>query len=371
VHDEINDPDAPKESIESRPPSPTVNVDLAALLAGTRLSDPAEFLDLDQGSGLRDTQAIIGYKGGFGLTAIVYDYEVPNWAIFRLRRDVMIDDDDLPNFMDRRRGGKAKKKGAKELWRAKDIRRVKGIAIAVPPGYAGNPEDLVDLIPHVSGTEKDRLKKAGERIPQQPDVQLLIEWTEGMMVETPKGVEEVFTSWESRSGCRSIWKKYSVADATLSRYAKFYEGNYRKFGGKHSSEERGLTPFDVPSAGSTPAVTPEPEGTPPPPPPVTPPTGTPPSPPTVAPPAGTPPSPSPVTPPTGTSPSTPSVTPPTGTPPSPPPPADTAKKTAFEEFKVDYLMGEGVETWAQLSSEQKGEGIYAFGAYYRKKLGAV
>src|SRR5258706_15704488 len=33
VHDEISDPDAPKESIESRPPSPTVNVDLAALLA--------------------------------------------------------------------------------------------------------------------------------------------------------------------------------------------------------------------------------------------------------------------------------------------------------------------------------------------------
>jgi hypothetical protein len=59
------------------PSSPIVNKDLVALLAGTRLSDDREFLDVEEGSSLRDSQDIISYKGGFGTIALVYNCEVP------------------------------------------------------------------------------------------------------------------------------------------------------------------------------------------------------------------------------------------------------------------------------------------------------
>jgi hypothetical protein len=94
--------------------SPIVNKDLVALLAGIRLSNNREFLDIKKGSGLRDFQAIIGYKDGFGITAIIYNCKVPYWPIYRLRKDLIVNQEKLPNFMDRRYGGK-KKKGSREL----------------------------------------------------------------------------------------------------------------------------------------------------------------------------------------------------------------------------------------------------------------
>jgi hypothetical protein len=83
-------------------------------LAGTRLSDNREFLDIEEESGLRDSQAIIGFKGRFGTTAIIYDCEVPHWLIYRLRKDLVVDQEKLLNFIDQRYRGK-KKKGSREL----------------------------------------------------------------------------------------------------------------------------------------------------------------------------------------------------------------------------------------------------------------
>jgi hypothetical protein len=44
-------------------------------------------------------------------------------------------------------------------------------------------------------------------------------------------------------------------------YAGYHEVNYRAFGGKHLSEERGISPFDIPSTRSTPRTSEEPEDT--------------------------------------------------------------------------------------------------------------
>jgi hypothetical protein len=138
-------------------------------LAGTRLSDDREFLDIEEGSGLRDSQAIISFKGGFGTTAIIYDCEVPRWPIYRLRKDLVVNQEKLPNFMDQRHGGK-KKKGSRELWRKKDINKVLGITITVPIRYSGDPEELVELILYMSPLDKAKLRDDYKDVPKQPDI---------------------------------------------------------------------------------------------------------------------------------------------------------------------------------------------------------
>ncbi|PMD55350.1 uncharacterized protein K444DRAFT_697363 [Hyaloscypha bicolor E] len=250
IYDEV-DPDEPLTSTDRLPPPLfTVNRDLAALLSGASLSGDAENLDLDEGSGLRPAQHPVGYKGGISTTAIVGDFEVKNFPIYRLRTDIAINDDEVPNIMERRRGGKNKPL-SKEKWRKKDIKAIKGIAIAVPCEYPGKPEDLVAQIKPISEKKKIKLKKNGKKVPKQPDVQLLIEWREPLVVETPSGPQSVSTSWESRSGCGRIWNKKIVPDL-MCRYAKFHEVNYRRHGGEHGSEERSISPFEIPSAGVTP-----------------------------------------------------------------------------------------------------------------------
>jgi hypothetical protein len=248
VMDFVDGSDIPLPSVEN--PPPIVDENLAALLEGTYLNENKEYLSLDEGSGLRETQKVVGYKGGLQTTAFVYDSEISSWPIFRLRKDLVIDEKEVPNIMDWRRAG-TKKKGSKERWGINDVKAVKGIAIAVPPGYTENPENLVVRIPRMSQRKKDKLKKEGKRVPRQPDVQLLIEW------KTPKGViplggtdeEDVYLSWESRGGCARIWKK--KVDEVLVKYAQFHEVKYRLGGGKHSSEEPELSPFNVPSPGSS------------------------------------------------------------------------------------------------------------------------
>jgi hypothetical protein len=150
----------------------------------------------------------------------------------------------------------------KKKWSVDNISKVQGIAIKVPPGYDKEPEELVRLIPKLSGAQKDKLKKKGKPIPKQPDVQLLIEWKAGMMVDDgTSNPKERFTSWESRSGCRTLWKKHRIADAFLLEVAMKREGGYRKAGGRHSSEVRSMSPIDIPRAGSTPASDEEEEDT--------------------------------------------------------------------------------------------------------------
>ena len=240
------DPDNPKKSTESIDPA-----DFAAkLMKGLRISDGTKVTDFTQDVQLRNTQAVTCYKSGLGKPAIVVDCEIPEWMIYRIRKDVM-HPEKCPNLMRWRRAGKVKDLKTEEKWKVKDISDVLGIAIEVPLGFDGLPEDLVRLIPPLSEIQKKRLKKLGKPIPRQPDVQLLIEWKEGLKAE---GEDEVrFTSWESRSGCRTLWKKKDVADAFLVDVATKRERGYRKAGGQHSSEERSMSPIKIPSAGSTPS----------------------------------------------------------------------------------------------------------------------
>jgi len=74
-------------------------------------------------------------------------------------------------------------------------------------------------------------------------------------------LKERFTSWESRSGCRTLWKKHRIADDFLLEVAQKREGGYRNAGGRHSSEVRSMSPFDIPSPGSTPGPDEEEEAT--------------------------------------------------------------------------------------------------------------
>ena len=251
VHDseELKDRDKPRKGIETSTTTQFDPNELAdALLKGLRLSPPAEAIDLTSGVQLRDTQAILCYKNGFGKPAIVVDCEVPEWPIYRIRKDVLVVAS-CPNLMKWRRAGRNKDPKSENKWTVDDIKHVHAIAIEVPPGYSGNPEEQVRLIPPLSIDEKKKLKDNGKPVPKQPDMQLLIEWKEGFKAEGED--EPRFTSWESRSGCRTLWKKHKVADDYLLRFAMQREGNYRKAGGRHSSEERLMSAVPIPRAGST------------------------------------------------------------------------------------------------------------------------
>jgi hypothetical protein len=287
---------------------------------------------------LRDSQAIICCKGGFGKTAIVLESEVPKLPIYRIRNDVLIADS-CPDLMTWRRAGKVKDPKTKKKWSVDDISKIQGIAIAVPPGYEGKPEDLVKLLPRLSGKQKDELKDQKKPIPKQPDVQLLIEWKVGVKVEDED--EERFTSWESRSGCRILWKKHEVADKLLLEWATEREVNYRRAGGKHSSEERSVSPVQIPPAAPTP-----PGGTPDP---------------------GLTPTPEPT--PKNTPVTTPENTPPPEDKPVQDKPVDAASayKTGLKEFEPKFRMIEDVPPGAKLTAVQKGEMIEAFDAYWAKR----
>jgi hypothetical protein len=133
-----------------------------------------------------------------------------------------------------------------------NIHKVKGIAIAVPLGYLGNVEDLVVPIPKLSTVQKEVLKSKGKPVPKQLDVQLLIQWKE------PDN-DDKYISWENKTTCRTLWKKNG--DPVLLSAAKHFEGHYRKAGGKHLSEERSVSPFEILPIGSSlsPEGTPDPE----------------------------------------------------------------------------------------------------------------
>ncbi|KAH7363948.1 hypothetical protein BKA65DRAFT_545860 [Rhexocercosporidium sp. MPI-PUGE-AT-0058] len=221
--------------------------DLKELMEGLQLRD--EYFDLSQEGQLRATQVVHCYKNGaFGTPSIVVDREFPESHIYRIRTDIQ-PKPGTADLMKWRRAGKKNPRTGKN-WCVEDMVEIlPRIAIQVPPGYEGNPEDLVKLIPPISGTERDALKAAGKRIPMQPEVQLLITWKEGIV---PEGETKMrFTSWESRSGCRTLWKRHAAADILLVDVARRREQAYRKAGGKNSSE-RSISPFAFPSAGSTP-----------------------------------------------------------------------------------------------------------------------
>ena len=81
---------------------------LASILRdGLRLPDSLEPLNLNTGMGLRDSEAVVCYKAGFGKPAIVLNNEILDWPIYRIRKDVLIQDSDR-NLMDWRRAGKLK-----------------------------------------------------------------------------------------------------------------------------------------------------------------------------------------------------------------------------------------------------------------------
>jgi len=252
--DEDNgDPDNPLQSTET--PIASRSKLIMSLLAKERVDTPkhGSALDLTRGAGLRVSQAVVGYKssGPFGQVGIVGDVEIEDHPIFRVRKNVTIDESKVPNIVEDRRAGKINPK-TKKQWGVGDIQDIIGIAIAVPEGYTGDVEALVVPIKKLSGTEKDNLRDQKKPIPRQPDVQLGIQWWEPLE-------NGALQSWENRTGCRTIWKKNG--DATLLGFAKLFEGNYRTHGGQHSSEERSVSPFDIPPVGSSlsPETTPDPE----------------------------------------------------------------------------------------------------------------
>ncbi|KFZ16135.1 hypothetical protein V501_02384 [Pseudogymnoascus sp. VKM F-4519 (FW-2642)] len=188
---------------------------------------------------LRRTQAILGYKQGSrnGKVAIVAETDVPGHEIYRIRRDVIVSSDKVDIIQTRRAGTGVLGKGSRGniKWTSDDVDDLIGIAIEVPPGYKGNPEDLVLPIPRLSEVEKEEIKARGERLPRQADVQLIIRWKFPKVV---KGIsEQYFYSFESRAGCQSIYGTAKKAAQVLYELARTAEQKYRENGGLYSVEE--------------------------------------------------------------------------------------------------------------------------------------
>jgi hypothetical protein len=217
---------------------------LEALRDGRPGDRPADALDLTSGGSLSATQAVICYKNGLGKPNIVVDWSVPEYLIFRIRKDVLRPAN-VPNLMNFRRAGKAKDHATETTWSSDDIGHVRGIAIDVPENYNQRPEKLVELIPEISKDERKRMKDNGEKVPKQPDVQLYIEWKKPIrMIDKYGKANEIWTSWESRSGCRALWRKKKLADDYLLDYATAREKNFRNAQG---SEEGPMSPVAVPA----------------------------------------------------------------------------------------------------------------------------
>ncbi|KIM93147.1 hypothetical protein OIDMADRAFT_61934 [Oidiodendron maius Zn] len=206
--------------------------------------------DLSLGAGLRSTQRIVAYKssGPFGKVAIVADAEIPSCPIFRIMKNVTVPKDVI-NAIDTRRAGKTKP-GTDQMWAPDDIDNVLGVAVSVPAGYGGKVEDLVKALPKLSLIQKVALTDAKKPIPRQPDIQLVIQWKEPIMVRVKGEPEprEMRLSFENRGGCKMIWKR--CYQKTLDDTAFHYEDHYRAAGGKHQSEPLEIPPFPVPPAGS-------------------------------------------------------------------------------------------------------------------------
>lgn len=141
----------------------------------------------------------------------------------------------------------------------------------------------------------------------------------------------------------------------LLTWATRREVNYRNAGGKHSSEERSVSPFKMPPAAPTPlGGTPDP---------------------------GLTPTPEPTlknTPQTSPKPQTSPETTPEPTPEKTPPPknkpvqvktvnAASAYKAGLKEFESKFRMLEDILADAKLTAVQKGEMIEAFDAYWAKR----
>jgi hypothetical protein len=369
--DDEDNPDHPKPTTEgSRAAGPSNSTNPQATTGGSRPSPtntstnelaeaflsgkaPNEDLwtplDLSYSAGLLPSQKIVGYKssGLHGKVAIVIDTEIPGCPIFRIRKNVIVPKG-VPNIIDTRRAGK-KKPGTQENWTLDDHPKVVGIAISVPPGYGGNVENLVKALPKLSLEEKVQLRKDGKPIPCQPDVQLIIEWKEPIEITVPgePAPRKVFLSYESRTGCKTLWKKNG--NFTLDTAAAHWEGHYRKAGGTHQSEEREMTPFDAPPVGADfsrdSTADPEQQASTR----TTPERDIPPVQPGQKPPV-----------PPGQKPSSVSTPPPNKT-------DKAARKEAFDRFKEDYLLGAGVDEWTELTPEQAATGVAAFRIFWDKE----
>ncbi|KFY21433.1 hypothetical protein V493_07417 [Pseudogymnoascus sp. VKM F-4281 (FW-2241)] len=241
-----------QQSNEFQKPKPSIeNNDIDAfvrkLRAGIRLGETLKVhVNKDTGSQLRDTQRAVCSKKGVGNHVIVVDLEYRNAPIYRIRHD--IEPGSSPNLMHWRREHTLNPI-TKNHWKVEDIEKILAIALDVPPNYDKQPEERAHLV--LSREQKRKLKEEKKKVPKQPDVQVLIEWKEGIPIFTDPARGEYtmqYTSWESRSGCRKIWK--SNADNRINEWAQQFEAWYRTVGGRNSIE-RSMSPVDIGSVGDT------------------------------------------------------------------------------------------------------------------------
>ncbi|KAL5344429.1 hypothetical protein ACLOAV_010689 [Pseudogymnoascus australis] len=238
----------PKEEEEEKPkeepPSDDDNDDIVYRLRhGETISKLQEDISMSVEVLLSKHEHVVGHKKGFGTPVIVLNKEFPQARICRIRKDIG-HDKSSPNIMLRRRGGELKPK-SEEKWAVEDLSAVKLIAIEVPLGYTSSPANLVKLIPKMTGTEKDEFKANNWQIPKQPDVQLYCEWKEALTLDNG---ERVFTSWESRATCHSLWKKN--ADSYLLYVARLIEGWHEKVSGGQYVDEP-MPTIEIYRAGSS------------------------------------------------------------------------------------------------------------------------
>jgi hypothetical protein len=94
--------DEPKNPIRPTIEKSDHSSHITALLTRMRLKDSLDLVNLSNRVGLRDTEAVVGYKssGMFGKTGIVCDTEIEAWPIYRIKKSVLVDEESVPNIVE-------------------------------------------------------------------------------------------------------------------------------------------------------------------------------------------------------------------------------------------------------------------------------
>jgi hypothetical protein len=128
-------------------------------------SNPWEWYNYETGG---EFEKFKGYKGS--IDDFYYCYVEENGEVIckkedfdnhrkvEHRRNVVVGDS-VPNIVEGRRAGKWKNRNTKQKWSTDDTDSIRGIAIAVPPDYAGLTEILAMPIEKHGRRQKKKLRK--------------------------------------------------------------------------------------------------------------------------------------------------------------------------------------------------------------------